>query len=120
MKKIIVFIVLAILSMVTAAVSFVANDIGSYRHWIAENKPAIMENFDHKDRHIRPDEERRMMDERHDKDFKGPPPDLHGRDDRRDVKDADKAAKNAPAQDQKPAPDQKPAAENAPEAAPQN
>ncbi len=71
MKKIIVFIVLAILSMVTAAVSFVANDIGSYRHWIAENKPAIMENFDHKDRHIRPDEERRMMDERHDKDFKG-------------------------------------------------
>ena len=44
MKKIIVFIVLAILSMVTAAVSFVANDIGSYRHWIAENKPAIMEN----------------------------------------------------------------------------
>lgn len=29
MKKIIVFIVLAILSMVTAAVSFVANDIGS-------------------------------------------------------------------------------------------
>lgn len=105
MKKIIVFIVLAILSMVTAAVSFVANDIGSYRHWIAENKPAIMENFDHKDRHIRPDEERRMMDERHDKDFKGPPPDLHGRDDRRDVKDADKAAKNAPAQDQKPAQD---------------
>lgn len=42
-EKIIVFIVLAILSMVTAAVSFVANDIGSYRHWIAENKPAIME-----------------------------------------------------------------------------
>lgn len=69
-EKIIVFIVLAILSMVTAAVSFVANDIGSYRHWIAENKPAIMENFDHKDRHIRPDEERRMMDERHDKDFR--------------------------------------------------
>lgn len=50
MKKIIFCIAFAIIAMITAAASFVVNDIASYRTWATTNQPKIMESFGHKDK----------------------------------------------------------------------
>lgn len=45
MKKIIVCIALAIISMMSAAASFLVNDAPAYRDWAKLNRPKIMETF---------------------------------------------------------------------------
>lgn len=50
MKKIIFCIAFAIIAMITAAASFVVNDITAYRTWATTNHPKIMEAFGHKDK----------------------------------------------------------------------
>lgn len=50
MKKIIFCIAFAIIAMISAAASFVVNDIASYRTWATTNQPKIMESFGHKDK----------------------------------------------------------------------
>ena len=45
MKKIIVCIALAIISMMSAAASFLVNDAPAYRSWAQVNRPKIMETF---------------------------------------------------------------------------
>lgn len=43
MKKIVVCIALAIISMMSAAASFLVNDAPAYRNWAQVNRPKIME-----------------------------------------------------------------------------
>lgn len=64
MKKIIFCIAFAIIAMITAAASFVVNDIAAYRSWATANQPKIMETFGHKDK----------KDKDHRKDRHAPPP----------------------------------------------
>ena len=45
MKKIVVCIALAIISMMSAAASFLVNDAPAYRSWAQVNRPKIMETF---------------------------------------------------------------------------
>ena len=45
MKKIVVCIALAIISMMSAAASFLVNDAPAYRNWAQVNRPKIMESF---------------------------------------------------------------------------
>ena len=45
MKKIVVCIALAIISMMSAAASFLVNDAPAYRNWARLNRPKIMETF---------------------------------------------------------------------------
>lgn len=45
MKKIVVCIALAIISMMSAAASFLVNDAPAYRDWAKMNRPKIMETF---------------------------------------------------------------------------
>ena len=45
MKKIVVCIALAIISMISAAASFLVNDAPAYRDWAQMNRPKIMETF---------------------------------------------------------------------------
>lgn len=45
MKKIVVCIALAIISMMSAAASFLVNDAPAYRDWAQMNRPRIMETF---------------------------------------------------------------------------
>ncbi len=45
MKKIVVCIALAIISMMSAAASFLVNDAPAYRDWAQMNRPKIMETF---------------------------------------------------------------------------
>lgn len=45
MKKIVVCIALAIISMMSAAASFLVNDAPAYRNWAQVNRPKIMETF---------------------------------------------------------------------------
>lgn len=45
MKKIVVCIALAIISMMSAAASFLVNDAPAYRDWAKLNRPKIMETF---------------------------------------------------------------------------
>ena len=45
MKKIVVCIALAIISMMSAAASFLVNDAPAYRSWAQMNRPKIMETF---------------------------------------------------------------------------
>lgn len=45
MKKIVVCIALAIVSMMSAAASFLVNDAPAYRDWAQMNRPKIMETF---------------------------------------------------------------------------
>lgn len=45
MKKIVVCIALAIVSMMSAAASFLVNDAPAYRDWAKLNRPKIMETF---------------------------------------------------------------------------
>lgn len=45
MKKIVVCIALAIISMMSAAASFLVNDAPAYRDWAQINRPKIMETF---------------------------------------------------------------------------
>ena len=47
MKKIVVCIALAIISMMSAAASFLVNDAPAYRDWAKLNRPKIMETFGH-------------------------------------------------------------------------
>lgn len=47
MKKIVVCIALAIISMMSAAASFLVNDAPAYRDWAQMNRPKIMETFGH-------------------------------------------------------------------------
>ena len=47
MKKIVVCIALAIISMMSAAASFLVNDAPAYRNWAQVNRPKIMETFGH-------------------------------------------------------------------------
>lgn len=74
MKKIIISIALAMVSMMTAAVSFMVNDVSAYKNWAQISRPQIMESFGHKDKKDRPPmkDDRRgpMRDEKshHDKD----------------------------------------------------
>ncbi len=45
MKKIVVCIALAVISMMSAAASFLVNDAPAYRNWAQVNRPKIMETF---------------------------------------------------------------------------
>lgn len=45
MKKIVVCIALGIISMMSAAASFLVNDAPAYRDWAQMNRPKIMETF---------------------------------------------------------------------------
>lgn len=54
MKKIVVCIALAIISMMSAAASFLVNDAPAYRDWAQMNRPKIMETFGH-DKKEKPD-----------------------------------------------------------------
>lgn len=45
MKKVVVCIALAIISMMSAAASFLVNDAPAYRDWAQMNRPKIMETF---------------------------------------------------------------------------
>lgn len=45
MRKIVVCIALAIISMMSAAASFLVNDAPAYRNWAQVNRPKIMETF---------------------------------------------------------------------------
>lgn len=45
MKKIVVCIALAVISMMSAAASFLVNDAPAYRNWAQMNRPKIMETF---------------------------------------------------------------------------
>lgn len=56
MKKIVVCIALAIVSMMSAAASFLVNDAPAYRDWAQMNRPKIMETFgkDKKDKLDKP------------------------------------------------------------------
>lgn len=45
MKKIVVCIALAIVSMMSAAASFLVNDAPAYRNWAQMNRPKITETF---------------------------------------------------------------------------
>lgn len=56
MKKIVVCIALAIISMMSAAASFLVNDAPAYRNWAQMNRPKIMETFgkDKKDKLDKP------------------------------------------------------------------
>ena len=54
MKKIVVCIALAIISMMSAAASFLVNDAPAYRDWAQMNRPKIMETFG-KDKKEKPD-----------------------------------------------------------------
>lgn len=47
MKKIVVCIALALISMMSAAASFLVNDAPAYRDWAKLNRPKIMETFGH-------------------------------------------------------------------------
>lgn len=73
MKKIMISVVLAIVSLIVGTFSFIINDLPSYHRWMAENVPKMMENFDHwnKDR----------------KDFKNGPANDHMRSDAKDHRD---------------------------------
>lgn len=83
MKKIIISIVLAILSLMVGTFSFLTNDLTSYNRWMMDNGPKIMENFGyhHKDKDRRDfdrDDHRKdnRRDDRHreerDRDHRGP------------------------------------------------
>lgn len=73
MKKILISVILAIVSLIIGTFSFIINDLPSYHRWMAENVPKIMDNFDHwnKDR----------------KDFKNDPANDRMRDDMKDHHD---------------------------------
>ena len=75
MKKVIISISLTVVSLMTAIVSFLANDVGTYKNWMQLCRPQIMESFGHKDKKGPPVwEDRRgsVKDEKahHDKDEK--------------------------------------------------
>lgn len=59
MKKIVVCIALAIISMMSAAASFLVNDAPAYRDWAQMNRPKIMETFG-KDKKDKPDKPGKM------------------------------------------------------------
>lgn len=59
MKKIVVCIALAIISMMSAAASFLVNDAPAYRDWAQMNRPKIMETFG-KDKKDKPDKRDKM------------------------------------------------------------
>lgn len=67
MKKIVVCIALAIISMMSAAASFLVNDAPAYRDWAQMNRPKIMETFG-KDKKDKLDKRDKM-----------PPPAVHPR-----------------------------------------
>ncbi len=60
MKKIVISIALAMVSMMTAAVSFMVNDVATYKNWVQVCRPQIMEDFGKRDKKDRPP----MMDDR--------------------------------------------------------
>lgn len=82
MKKIIFCIAFAIIAMITAAASFVVNDIAAYRAWATTNQPKIMETFGHKDKKdkdrrppaMRDSEKNKSKDKDHHNDRHAPPP----------------------------------------------
>lgn len=86
MKKIVISIALALVAMMTAAVSFMVNDVATYKNWVQVCRPQIMEDFGKRDKKDRPPmkDDRRgpMRDEksRHDdrprKEMKAPAPEV--------------------------------------------
>lgn len=60
MKKIVVCIALAIISMMSAAASFLVNDAPAYRNWAQVNRPKIMETFG-RDKKDKPDKMPRLL-----------------------------------------------------------
>ncbi len=54
MKKIVISIALAMVAMMTAAVSFMVNDVATYKNWVQICRPQIMEDFGRKDKKDRP------------------------------------------------------------------
>ena len=54
MRKIIISMVLAILSLMVGTFSFLVNDLAAYRQWMIDNGPQIMENFGHHDKQKNP------------------------------------------------------------------
>lgn len=108
MKKIIVCVALSIISILCAVVSFVSNDIGSYRAWMMDSKPQIMQRFD-KDHGPEHKQDKHHDDKHHDDrhDDKHDKHDRHDRDDKRGPQDNRQAPPPAPAP--APAPQQAPA-----------
>lgn len=54
MKKIVISIALALVAMMTAAVSFMVNDVTTYKNWVQVCRPQIMEDFGKRDKKDRP------------------------------------------------------------------
>ncbi len=54
MKKIVISIALALVAMMTAAVSFMVNDVATYKNWVQVCRPQIMEDFGKRDKKDRP------------------------------------------------------------------
>ena len=46
MKKILISVVLAVISLIIGTFSFIINDLPSYHRWMADNGPRMMETFD--------------------------------------------------------------------------
>lgn len=67
MKKILISVVLAVISLVIGTFSFIINDLPSYHRWMADNGPRMMETFDRwnkdrKDNRKGPDNEKMKDD----------------------------------------------------------
>nr|WP_308611646.1 hypothetical protein [uncultured Dialister sp.] len=67
MKKILISVVLAVISLIIGTFSFIINDLPSYHRWMADNGPKMMETFDRwnkdrKDNRKGPDNEKMKDD----------------------------------------------------------
>lgn len=67
MKKILISVVLAVISLIIGTFSFIINDLPSYHRWMADNGPRMMETFDRwnkdrKDNRKGPDNEKMKDD----------------------------------------------------------
>jgi len=85
MKKILISVVLAVISLIIGTFSFIINDLPSYHRWMADNGPKMMENFkgwskDRKDSQNGPANDRMREDLRnhHDQDSMGPDRNMPG------------------------------------------
>lgn len=85
MKKILISVVLAVISLIIGTFSFIINDLPSYHRWMADNGPKMMENFkgwskDRKDFKNGPANDRMREDLRnhHDQDSMGPDRNMPG------------------------------------------
>lgn len=78
MKKILISVVLAVISLIIGTFSFIINDLPSYHRWMVDNGPRMMETFDRwnkdrKDNRKGPDNEKMKddMKDHHDRNTMG-------------------------------------------------